>query len=91
MASLAGILGMATGIAVILVILAKYFTSARIQALKRYVVEAEEASRLARGRLKAAENEKIVAERNEAVSVRKKENLEKQIEKLNKELGSLNV
>jgi hypothetical protein len=91
MKDMAGILGMATGVAIILVILAKYFTTARIQALKRYVVEAEEASRGARSRVKAAENEKIVAERNEGVTARKKEALEKQIEKLTKELGSLNV
>ncbi len=88
---MSGILAMVTGAAIILVILAKYFTTARIQALTRYVVAAEEASRGARGRLKAAENEKIVAERNEGITGRKKETLEKQIEKLTRELGSLNV
>ena len=88
---MAGILATITGIAIILVILAKYFTTARIEALKRRVAVAEEAARGARGRLKSAENEKAIAERNEGVSVRKKENAEKQIEKLTKELGSLNV
>ena len=91
MANMAGILGVVAGVAIILVILAKYFTTARIQALKRYVVEAEEASRGARGRLKAAENEKIIAERNEGITARKKETLAKQIERLTKDLGSLNV
>lgn len=88
---MAGILAMVAGVSIILVILAKYFTTARIEALKRYVVEAEEASRGARGRVKAAENEKVVAERNEAVTARKKDALQKQIEKLTRELGSLNV
>lgn len=88
---MAGILLMVAGASIILVIVAKYFTTARIEALKRYVVDAEEASRGARGRLKAAENEKVIAERNEGITVRKKESLQKQIDKLTRELGSLNV
>lgn len=84
-------LGIAMAISIILVILTKYLTTVRIQVLKRTVVEAEAASRAALGRLKAAENEKLIAERNEQVTIRKKEGLEKQIEKLTKELGTLNV
>lgn len=91
MASLAGILAFAMAVSIVLVLVAKYFTTARIQTLKRYMVDAEAGSRAARGRLKAAENEKAVAERNEQVTVRKRESLEKQIEKLSKELGELNV
>jgi hypothetical protein len=88
---MAGILGIAMAVSIILVVLAKYFTTVRIQSLKRGLVDSEAASRAARGRLKAAENEKLIAERNEQVAARKKESLEKQIEKLTKELGTLNV
>ncbi|MSS72334.1 MAG: hypothetical protein EXS64_12705 [Candidatus Latescibacteria bacterium] len=66
-------------------------TTIRIQTLKHTVVDSETASRAALGRLKAAENEKLIAERNEQISIRKKEGLKKQIEKLTKELGTLNV
>jgi hypothetical protein len=85
------ILGIAMAVTIVFVILAKYFTTVRIQTLKRTVVDSETASRAALGRLKAAENEKLIAERNEQVAIRKKEGLEKQIEKLTKELGTLNV
>jgi predicted Holliday junction resolvase-like endonuclease len=88
---MAGILAITTGVVIVLVILVKYITTARITSLKRHVVEAEEAARGARGRLRSAENEKAIAERNEGVAQRKKEAAEKQIEKLTKELGSLNV
>ena len=91
MENLAGMLGAAMGVSIILVIIAKYFTSLRVQALKRYVVDSEANTRAAQGKLKGAENEKLVAERNEQVTAKKKESLEKQIEKLTKELGSLNV
>lgn len=86
-----GLLGTAMAVSICLVIVAKYFTTVRIQTLKRAVVDSETASRAALGRLKAAENEKLIAERNEQVSIRKKEGLEKQVEKLTKELGTLNV
>jgi hypothetical protein len=88
---MAGILAMATGVMVVIVILVKYLTTARIASLRRHMMDAEEAARGARGRLKAAENEKAIAERNEGVATRKKESAEKQVEKLTKELGSLNV
>ena len=53
---MAGVLGIAMAVSIILVILAKYLTTVRIQVLKRTVVDSEAASRAALGRLKAAEN-----------------------------------
>ncbi len=91
MEELAGILSISMAVSIILVILAKYLTTARIQVLKRMAVDSEANSRAALGKMKAAENELAVADRNEQIQVKKKESLEKQIEKLTKELGNLNV
>ena len=75
----------------ILIILAKYLTTARITVMKRLLVDSEADSRADQGNMEATENELAVAGQNEQIQAKKKESLEKQIEKLTKELGSLNV
>ena len=76
-------------LAMVSTILSKYLTSARIIRLREAVVEAEVDVRAIRGRLKALENERAVAERNTKAIEKQKGLMEKQIANLEKELGSL--
>lgn len=81
--------GIAAVAALFMVIVAKYTTAARLQNLRRRVLEAETEARKARGRLKAAETETAVAGRGVKTQERQKKVLEKQIGKYRKELGEL--
>ena len=71
------------------VITAKYLTSAKLQSWRQRVIESENEARKARGRMKAAENEKGVASRGVNTQERKKKTLERHIDKFRKELAEL--
>ena len=71
------------------VITAKYLTTVGLQNLRQRVTEAEAEARKARSQLKAAENEKAMAGRGINTKERKRQTLQKAIEKARKELAEL--
>ena len=71
------------------VITGKYLVSMRVQKMRQKVVEVEVAARTARGKLKQVENQSGLAGREVKAKERKRQNLERQIEKLKKEMGEL--
>jgi hypothetical protein len=71
------------------VIIAKYLTGVQLQKWRKKSLEMETESRKARGKAKAAETETGTAGRGINTLQRKKNVLEKQTEKLRKELGEL--
>jgi len=81
------VLGLAAVLSLFGVIAAKYLTSVGLQNLR--ASEAESEARRARGQLKAAENEKAVVGRGINTRERKRQALQKAIEKASKELAEL--
>ena len=70
-------------------IAAKYLTSVKLQNMRKQVVQAEVAARAARSKLKVIENETGFAGREVRTKQKKRESLERQIEKYKKELAEL--
>ena len=79
--------GIVAVVTLFLVIAVKYGTAARLQALRKKVLEAETQTRKARGKLKAAETEKEVVGRGIKTQQRQKKTLERQVEKYRKDLA----
>lgn len=71
------------------VIATKYLTSARLQRLRKRVLEAETEVRKVRGKLKAVETDHAVAGRGVKTQERQRRTLQRQIEKYRKELAEL--
>ena len=70
-------------------IVAKYLTSVRLQNMRKEVVQAEVAARSARGKLKAVEHDTGFAGREVKAKQRKRQTLERQVEKYKKDLAQL--
>ena len=81
--------GLATVLALIAVIVAKYLTGVKVQNLRKKALEAETEERKARGMAKAAETETGTAGRGINTLQRKKNALQKQTERLSKDLAEL--
>ncbi len=71
-------------------VLSKYLTTLRTFRLREHILQAEADVRNIRGKLKAMENERAIAERNAKTMERQRNVLEKQITNLKQELDSLN-
>jgi len=83
------ILGVITVAFLFLVIAGKYFVTMRLQQLRQRVIEAEVAARTARGKLKQIETQSGMAGREVKTKQRKRQSLERSIEKYRKELAEL--
>ena len=81
--------GLAAVLALIAVIVAKYLTGVKVQNLRKKALEAETEERKARGMAKAAETETGTAGRGINTLQRKKNALQKQTERLSKDLAEL--
>lgn len=81
--------GAAAVIALISLVATKYLTSARLQKMRKTLVETERALRKIRGSLKMAENFKAAAEIECREEERRMANIESQIAKLDQELHRL--
>ena len=71
-------------------VLCKYLTTLRTYRFRENILRAEADVRNTRGRLKAAETERSIAERNAKMMERQRSILETQIAHLKQELDSLN-
>ena len=76
-------------VALFALVAAKYLTSVRLQNMRKHVVQAEVAARSARGKLKAVEHDSGFAGREVKAKQRKRQTLERQIEKYKKDLAEL--
>jgi len=83
------ILGLVDVVFLFLVIAGKYIVTMRLQQLRQKVIEAEVAARTARGKLKQVEAQSGVAGREVKTKQRKRQSLERTIEKYRKELAEL--
>jgi chromosome segregation ATPase len=83
-------LGMAMVVTMLGTLLAKYVTSNRTVRLRERLADAESELRAARGQLKVIENERAISGRNVNQLERKKERLEKQVQKFKKEIEESN-
>ena len=81
--------GLAAVLALLAVIVAKYLTGVKVQNLRKKALEAETEERKARGMAKAAETETGTAGRGINTLQRKKNALQKQTERLSKDLAEL--
>ena len=83
------ILGIVAVVALFAVVVGKYLITMRLQQLRQRVIEAEVAARTARGKLKQIEDQHGAAGREVRTKERKRQNLERQIDKYKKELAEL--
>ncbi len=83
------ILGIFAVASLFAVIIGKYLVSVRLQQMRQKVVESEVAARTARGKLKQIESQSGFAGREVKTKERKRQTLERQIEKLKKDLAEL--
>ena len=83
------ILGIFAVASLFVVIIGKYLVTVRLQQMRQKVIESEVATRTARGKLKQIENQSGFAGREVKTKERKKQTLERQIEKLKKDLAEL--
>ena len=85
-----GLYGGATAVVALVVLVAtKYLTSARLQKMRKTLVETERELRKMRGSLKMAENSKAAAEIECREEERRMAKTESQISKLDQELNRL--
>lgn len=71
------------------VIIGKYVVTMHLQQMRQKVIEAEVAARTARGKLKQIEDQSGLAGREVKSKQRKRQVLERQIDKYKKELAEL--
>jgi septal ring factor EnvC (AmiA/AmiB activator) len=83
------VLGVIALVSLFLVVAGKYFVTIRLQQLRQLVIESEVNARTARSKLKQIETQSGLAGREVKTKERKRQSLEKQIEKYKKELAEL--
>ena len=83
------LLGILSVVVLAALVVTKYFTSSRIQDKKQVIAQTETEIRKYRGDLKLAQNNKLAAEIDMKEEEKKKQGLESQIQRFDKQLAKM--